>query len=643
MNKKLPGGRFRVFLAVLAFCTAVGIGLSYLEQGTVAGPQGATGTLEKMIVANGNVSVNLDLAKLNGQGHSSLQFAAVPDSFFTILVFNNELRGPLPSAMDLTPQNEAPGLPAKLQASYRQLVLDSTPRSEHELTVRDGKTGFAFFVLRGAEIDYDATVRMFSIRDARLALSTEFAAALGRPADAGLVVGDLVLSANMRATEITQLVNDEVKSNVMPPVGENGTNPGPDVVVGNLIDIDQFGSQSGTQVGIAIGTDSCNYGVVDLNWFSLGSGSLDHPVIPQNLYRMSGGATNDQRFEQIGQSQMKHAFTALTGNICSLGCNGVGGQHLGSGCSDPYGAGLNAGPGLGSRAWVNPYSGSYGGATTSQVNNHGGHSHPGPAHRIVTEVSDLNTSLNPGATYYGEAQYVTMHEYNWCTANPGVCTAGSGNNTYNNASYRKVNVSGTSSPFGFSWGTNQTVRMLPAIYAWTGATITRIEPAPGVDGIAYIAYKVTQPSAGVWHYEYAIYNLNLDRAISSFTLPLGSSITKNNVGFHAPPQHPGWTFDGTPGNLGYNSTPWTLTESASSTSWATDAFAQNPNANAVRWATLYNIRFDSNLAPVPMQATIGFYKTGAPMTVQVQGPTNEIPWPCNSRRRPGHPIPSCNP
>ena len=45
--------------------------------------------------------------------------------------------------------------------------------------------------------------------------------------------------------------------------------------------------------------------------------------------------------------------------------------------------------------------------------------------------------------------------------------------------------------------------MTPAINAWTGATINTIEPAPGVDGRAFIAYKVTNPSAGVWHYEYA--------------------------------------------------------------------------------------------------------------------------------------------
>ena len=39
------------------------------------------------------------------------------------------------------------------------------------------------------------------------------------------------------------------------------------------------------------------------------------------------------------------------------------------------------------------------------------------------------------------------------------------------------------------------MRAQPAIMAWTGATITQFEPAPGMDGIGMIGYKVTNPSA----------------------------------------------------------------------------------------------------------------------------------------------------
>ena len=73
--------------------------------------------------------------------------------------------------------------------------------------------------------------------------------------------------------------------------------------------------------------------------------------------------------------------------------------------------------------------------------------------------------------------------------------------------------------------------MNAAINVWPGATINPIEPAPGTDGRAFIAWKVTGPVAGVWHYEYALYNENLDRAIQSFSLPLGCGITVGTLGF----------------------------------------------------------------------------------------------------------------
>ena len=118
--------------------------------------------------------------------------------------------------------------------------------------------------------------------------------------------------------------------------------------------------------------------------------------------------------------------------------------------------------------------------------------------------------------------------------------------------------------------------------AWTGATVNQIEPAPGVDGRAFIGYKVTNPSAGVWHYEYAISNQNLDRSIQSFSVPLGCGITVSNLGLHAPPQQPAFANDGTLGSAGYSSTPWALNQTANAVSWNSETFAQNQNANAIR-------------------------------------------------------------
>jgi hypothetical protein len=588
------------------------------------GPEEQTGTLEKMIVASGNVAMDLDLNRVNGIGSTTskletLRFEVRPNSFFTILVFNNVLRGPALGSIGLTPQNSAT-LPPPLQASFNQLVIEKIPSSEpYDIVLRDGKTGFIFFNIEGNLYDYDAGAHLLSIKDGRLLISEEFANTLGRPSQAGLIVGRISTATTMYPIEVTTVANGAIKSVVMPAVGGGAQNPdavhGPDIIVGDLPDLAQFGS-AGTQVGLAVGTTSCNNGDQPVDWFALPN--TDHPVIPQNLYRMSGGASNNDRFEQVGQSWMKHAFLALEDDACNFGCTTSGcttGSHLCVGCSDPYDSGLNAGQtGLGSRAWVNPFTGVF----PSNANNHTGHTHTGTSHRILVEGNDLNTTMNPGATYYAESQYIAPSEYTWCQANPGQC------NMYNNASYRQFNVTGTTS-FSFT-PVGSTVRMTPAIYVWTGATINRIEPVPGVDGFGLLGFKVTNPSAGVWHYEYAIYNQNLDRGIQSFSVPLGCGITANNLGFHAPLNPPGFANDGTLGGAGYSNAAWTSNQTCAALSWSSETFAQNQNANAIRFGTLYNFRFDSNRPPQAGNATIGFFKTGAPMTVAILVPTPDT---CN--------------
>ena len=369
------------------------------------------------------------------------------------------------------------------------------------------------------------------------------------------------------------------------------------------------------KVGVSLGTDACNKGTENVEWLALPDNR--HPFIPQNLYRMSGGNDNTQQFEQIGQSWGKHAFAAASSNTCGFGCNGVGGDHLGSGCSDAYGAGLNGAQDLiGSRAWVNPFTGFF--AQNPDPNDHSGHVHAPAdptAHRILVDVNDLNTSLNVGATYFAEAEYIVPHEGTWCQSHPTEC------NMYNNASYRQCSVIGINQPFSFNFVGN-TVREQPAIMAWTGAAVNEGEPDPGNDGIFFVGYKVTGPNAGVYHYEYAIYNQNLDRAIQSFEVvyPLFPPIVLDNVGFHAPPQHPPFANDGTQGDAGYSSDPWIFTTSFTSATWNCQTFAENQNANAIRFGTLYNFRFDSTAPPAETTANIGFFKTGSPISVKVQAP-----------------------
>ena len=380
-----------------------------------------TGTLQKMIVENASVTMQLDLNGLNGSSSLvarpvTLHFAAAPNSFFPVLVFNDLLRGLQPGSMALALQNfssagviplrqgyggqDATGysnLPAALRSSLKRLTLEKLPSGQgFDLAVRDSNTGFTFFNIEGHQYNYDAAAQSFTITGGRLLISKQFASTLGILSEAGSLAGTISIGAAMRPIQIDQLVKGETKSTVLPAlrhaVGPGVPNlvPGPDVIVGDVEDVAQFNSPVGTQVGLAIGTDSCNNGDQPVNWFALPN--TDHPVVPQNLYRMSGGANNDTRFEQIGHSWMKHTFLALQDSVCgfcntSPPCNP--GPQLCPGCSDPYTSGLNGDQNsIGSRAWVNPFTGSF----PSTANNHSGHSHNNVSHRIRTEVDDLNPS-----------------------------------------------------------------------------------------------------------------------------------------------------------------------------------------------------------------------------------------------------------
>ena len=411
-----------------------------------------SGTLQKMIVENASVTMQLDLNGLNGSNSLvarpvTLQFSVAANSFFPILVFNDLLRAVKPGSMALIPQN-VPALPVRLGPSVKQLVVEKLPSNRSfGLAVRDSKTGFTFFDVAGGDYDYNANARSLGIAGGRLLISKEFANALGRPSDAGSIVGKISVGAAMQPIEITQVVNGKPTSVVVPPLSQRAGPGAPtllagtDIIVGDLPDMVQIDPAVGSQVGLGVATTSCNNGDQPVNFFALPN--TDHPFFPQNLYRKSGGVDNLERFEQIGQSWIKHTFGADELVECNLGCNTnncTQFSQLCPGCADPYLADENGWYDLlGSRAWANPFTGAF----PSTAANHNGHAHDGVSHRIRVNVADLNTTLNAGATYFAEAQYLDPLEYTWCQTHPGQC------NMYNNASYHQFLVNGTTN-FTFS-------------------------------------------------------------------------------------------------------------------------------------------------------------------------------------------------
>jgi hypothetical protein len=148
MSKRLF--TFLMLPLILLFCNSSQNSVARSKQKS---SESQTGTLEKMTVADGSVSMDIDLNRLNGissatQKLETLRFVVKPNSFFTILVFNDLLRAAESGSMGLIPQNTA-DLPASLNASLNQLAIEKMDwGAPFDIVVRDGKPGSSFSILK---------------------------------------------------------------------------------------------------------------------------------------------------------------------------------------------------------------------------------------------------------------------------------------------------------------------------------------------------------------------------------------------------------------------------------------------------------------------------------------------------------------
>jgi len=351
----------------------------------------------------------------------------------------------------------------------------------------------------------------------------------------------------------------------------------PDVIVGDIYDKVRHGAV-GDITAFSIGTKSCNTGTCQLNWIS---STNDHPVIGQNMYRLKDG-----RFEQIGQSWLKHGYTALQQSLCGTCQSSGSGSYLGVNCADPYSASLNGSQSrLGPKFEVNPFSGDFPYPPTN-----GNLTGNAIYKRLQVKNSDLDPALNPGSQYFVEAQYVS-----WDDSYTGM--------NKNNASYRPITVSGSAGTYDIALS-GSTLRETPAIRAWAAADATVVLSDVSVpnDGLILLGAKVTQVG-GTWRYEYAVQNVSMHRAIGWFAVPIPVGAAVTNISFHDVDYHSGEPIVGT---------DWPGLVQDGRIYWASETQAQNPNANSLRWGTLYNFRFELNVPPTTGAVALGPWRPGAP-------------------------------
>jgi len=207
-----------------------------------------------------------------------------------------------------------------------------------------------------------------------------------------------------------------------------------------------------------------------------------------------------------------------------------------------------------------------------------------------------------------EGQYVVPHEF----------TAGT-MNMFNNVSHRRMTLRNPDPNQFAMWeflNAGSTFQQQPAIESWPGVSLLEVDPNPGTDGRVVIGHEVTDLGNGTWHYEYAIYNMNFDGAIGAFSVPIPPGVTVTNIGFHAPPNHAPELHALNPTN-----DPWSVSLANEAITWRTEPFATNEQANAIRYGTMYNFRFDADTPPTTVQATMETFKVVQPVGLSLLGPS----------------------
>ncbi len=305
------------------------------------------------------------------------------------------------------------------------------------------------------------------------------------------------------------------------------------------------------------------------------------------------------RMEQISnRSFVKYSYATFnfSGGPCGACQSGPSG-HFRLGCRDTYGASTNAwfnymgpaeelDPWLGTRDTVGSYwdrgdppvSGAA--ATDNRKSLNSSMWNTWSAVKNRTQISEA--TLMEGGTLYGQAYAVIQGE-------PVAARD-------DNIMYRGLSMAWNGSGWnsGFVGGSVQG----SVLEAWTGAS-TDIGGNGNDDGRFLVAVKVTGPVGGLYHYEYAVQNLDNSRGAATFRIPVAPAATVVNAG--------------TKDIDSDGSNDWTFSRVGSEITFSAGV------DNALEWNTIYNFWFDSSAAPEAGTTTLDQARPGTGATIVTVG------------------------
>jgi len=447
-----------------------------------------------------------------------------------------------------------------------------------ELVLRSDD-GTILFRIESLHTGYDPVSGILHAVSGDLFLSGRLAEDAGYPEHQGLFAGGLFMV---------------LETGVPAEPGGSGGGTGCIANFGPVVDLEltampilsQVAREAGVRVAMAPSADLMNVGQFDVRWYWAiapsgfnGTNIGPHPFLVMHFYRETGGV-----FEQIGRSDVKHAW-----NTVNSGCPCPGGQVMYTGCGDRYGVGNNADPFyFGPRDELTAHLGTYpslgshfDSTPTNNVRDHGwsGLDHDDFEHRLVVQEPDLST---PGAAYHIEAWYIVAGD----------------SNTFNNIAHRSVNPLLSGSAWTFPFADAGSAGGL-ALDAWVDPS----SPPPGSmnrrivtgEGNLQLAVKTWTNAPADFHYEYALMNMDFDRQIQSFAVPVATGVNVTGIEF---------------GDVDDDaSNDWSAVHADGHITWS--APSGGAETNACDWGTLFNFRFDADIAPATNAVTMSIHEIGA--------------------------------
>jgi hypothetical protein len=529
------------------------------------------------------------------EGHFEVSFFDIDGEFPTLVL--HRTGGSLEGRAEGALRNRGSLI---LSLGEREIELSDfelLPASRDGLFEIRSPSGLPLFFLDYAHAEYAPESGEYLFLNMDLHITLEMAWELGRPELEGLTVG----AAHVRSRPLAR--PDELVWGVCDADFTGYT----DVALTGLNSLSEA-FHNDTRVAMAPSATLKNVGKADVPWLGTiapASNPGQHPFLYLALYRLANGV-----FEQIGASDLKHAFFSLNqGEDCSCAS---GGQVLYDGCEDIYGTGTNI-----NRVYLGPRNeltaatgdwtstGShFDGTPVDNVRHHFGDSDHTDQfeHRLTAMASELST---PGARYFYYAWYIVKADID----------------IFNSMGFREFTP-----VFTTLWSFNDVTALETGapLNAWVDplgpgadAATTIITECNNVaggdcDGHLQLAARATAaaPRASLgpvepYRYEYALMNLDYDRQIETFSIPIPTGVNITNISFRDPDDDAGndWV-----ASVGPNAITWSL---------------PNGEFHGLRWGDLYNFGFEADVPPGDVFAQLGVFEPGIPaiLAAGTKGPS----------------------